>query len=60
MAQAIEKYIYRSNDPLHIDYVPNVFKFAKISAKGTQELLKRYERAQKRRRRPYVTTSKFS
>ena len=61
MAQV--KYIYlsgtKSNDPLHIVYVPNVFKFTKISAKGTQESLKRYERSQKRRRRPNVTTSKI-
>ena len=50
MAQVIKKYIYlsgaKSNDPLHIVYVPNIFKFTKISAKGTQELLKWYERAQ--------------
>ena len=63
MAQVIKKYIYlsgaKSNDPLHIVYVPNVFKFTKISAKGTQESLKRYERSQKRRRRPNVTTSKI-
>ena len=43
MAQVIKKYIYlsgaKSNDPLHIVYVPNVFKFIKISAKGTQESL---------------------
>ena len=41
MVQVIKKHIYlsgaKSNDPLHIVYVPNVFKFAKISAKGTQE-----------------------
>ena len=47
MAQVIKKYIYlsgaKSNDPLHIVYVPNIFKFTKISAKGTQELLKWYE-----------------
>ena len=46
MAQVIKKYIYlsgaKSNDPLHNVYVPNVFKFTKISAKGTQESLKRY------------------
>ena len=51
MAQVIKKYIYlsgaKSNDPLHIVYVPNVFKFTKISAKGTQESLKQYEGAQK-------------
>ena len=56
IAQAIKKHIYlsgtKSNDPLHIVYVPNVFKFTKISAKGTQESLKQYERSQKRRRRP--------
>ena len=38
MAQVIQKYIYlsgaKSNDPLHIIYVTNVFKFIKISAKG--------------------------
>ena len=63
MAQVIKKYIYlsgrKSNDPLHIVYVLNIFKFTKISAKGTQESLKRYERAQKRQRRPSVTTSKI-
>ena len=40
MAQVIKKYIYfsgaKSNDPLHFIYIPNVFKFTKISAKGTQ------------------------
>ena len=59
--QVIKKHIYlsgtKSNDPLHIVYVPNVFKFTKISAKGTQESLKRYKRSQKRRRRANVTTS---
>ena len=63
MAQVIKKYIYlsgvKSNDPLHIVYIPNVLKFTKISTKGTQESLKRYERSQKRRRRPNVTTSKI-
>ena len=51
IAQVIKKDIYllgaKSNDPLHIVYVPNVFKFTKISAKGTQESLKQYEGAQK-------------
>ena len=41
MVQVIKKYIYlseaKSNDPLDIVYVPNIFKFTKISAKGTQE-----------------------
>ena len=64
MAQVIKKYIYlsgaKSNDPLHIVYLPNIFKFTKISAKRTQESLKRYEPSQKRRRRPNVTTRKFS
>ena len=50
MAQVIKKYINlsgaKSNDSLHIDYVPNVFKFTKISAKQTQESLKRYDQAQ--------------
>ena len=36
MAKVIKKYIYlsgaKSNDPLHIEYVPNVFKFTKILA----------------------------
>ena len=63
MAQVIKKYIYlsgaKSNDPLHIVYVPNVFKFTEISAKGTEESLKRYERTQKHRRRPSLTTSKI-
>ena len=63
MAQVIKKYIYlsgaKSNDPLHIVYVPNVFKFTKISAKGTQESLKRYEQSQKHGRRPNITTSKI-
>ena len=49
MAQVIKKYIYlpgaKLNDPLHIVYIPNVFKFTKISAKGIQESLKQYERA---------------
>ena len=53
MDQVIKKYIYlseaKSNDPLHIVNVPNIFKFTKISAKGTQE----------RRRRPNITTSKI-
>ena len=47
MVQVIKKYIYlseaKSNDPLDIVYVPNIFKFTKISAKGTQKLLKWYE-----------------
>ena len=63
MAQVIKKYIFlsraKSNDPLHIDYLPNVFKFTKIPAKRTQESLKRSEWAQKRQRRPNVTTSKI-
>ena len=46
MAQVIKKYIYlseaKSNNPLHIDYIP-VFKFTEISAKRTQESLKWYE-----------------
>ena len=33
MAQEVKKYIYfsetKSNDPLLIDYIPNVFKFTK-------------------------------
>ena len=41
MAQVIKKYIYlsaaKSNDPLHIVNVPNIFKFTKISVKGIQE-----------------------
>ena len=62
MAQVIKK-IYlpfraKSNDPLHIVYVPYVFKFTKILAKGIQESLKRSERAQKRLRRLNVTTGK--
>ena len=52
MAQVIKKYIFlsgaKSNDSLHVDYVPNVFKFTKIQAQQTQESLKRYERTQKR------------
>ena len=63
MAQVIKKYIYllgaKSNDPLHFDYVPNVFKFTKISTKQTQKSLKQYEQAQKCQRRPNVTTSKI-
>ena len=63
IAQVIKKHIYlpgaKSNDPLHIVYVPNVFKFTKISAKGTQESLKWYEQSQKCRRRTTVTTSKI-
>ena len=63
MDQVTKKYIYlsgaKSNDPLHIVYVPNVFKFTKISAKETQESLKQYERAQKSRRRSNITTSKI-
>ena len=63
MAQVIKNYIFlswgKSNDPLHIDYVPNVFKFTKIPAKRTQESLKRYEWAQKRPRRQKVKTSKI-
>ena len=63
MSQVIKKYIYlsgeKSYDPLHVDYVPNVFKFTKISAKRTQESLKQYELSQKRRRTPNVTTSKI-
>ena len=40
MAQVIKKYIFlsgaKSNDPLHTDYVPNVFKFTKMNPKITQ------------------------
>ena len=64
MAQVIEKYIYlpgaKSNNPLlHIDYVSNVLKLTKISAKQTQKSLKRNERVQKRQRIPNRTTSKI-
>ena len=64
IAQVIKKHVYlssgaKSNDPLHIVYVPNVSKFTKISANRTQEPLKRYERSQNHRRRPNVTTSKI-
>ena len=63
MSQVIKKYIYlsgeKSYDPLHVDYVPNVFKFTKISAKRTQESLRQYELTQKRQRRPNATTSKI-
>ena len=63
MAQVIKNYIFlsggKSNDPLHVDYVPNVFKFTKIPAKRTQESLKRYEWAQKRQRKQKVKTSKI-
>ena len=60
MAQVIEKYIYlagaKSNNPLlHIDYVSNVLKLTKISAKQT----KRNERVQKRQKIPNRTTSKI-
>ena len=38
MAQVIKNHIYlsgaKSNDPLHITYIPDVFKFTGISAKG--------------------------
>ena len=61
VAQVIKNYIYLSgaklNDPLHIVYVSNVFTFFNISAKQTQASLKRYERAQKRLRRPNITTT---
>ena len=46
MAQIIKIYIYpgaKLNNPLHIDYIPNDFKFTKTSAKQTQEPLKLYE-----------------
>ena len=63
MAQVIKNYIFlseaKSNDPLHIGYVPNVFKFTKTPAKRTQESLKRYERAQKGQRRQNVKTSEI-
>ena len=63
IAQVIKKDIYllgaKSNDPLDIVYVPNVFKFTEISEKRTQDSLKRHEQSQKRRRRPNVTTSKI-
>ena len=63
MAQLIKKYIYllgtKLNNPLHIDYISNVFKFTKISAKWTQESLKWYEQAQKHQRRPNIKTSKI-
>ena len=63
MAQVIKEYIYlseaKSNYPIHIDYVPNVFKFTNISAKRTQESLKRYEGAHKHQRRPNAITSKI-
>ena len=63
MAQVIKKYIYLSgaklNNPLHIDYIPNVFKFTKNSAKRTQVSFKWYEHGQKCQRRPNVTTSKI-
>ena len=63
VVQVIKNHIFlsaaKSNDPLHIDYVPNVFKFTKIQAKRTQESLKRYERAQKGQRRQNVKTSEI-
>ena len=61
MTQVIKTYLSgaKSNDPLYIVSVPNVLKLTKISAKGTQESLKRYEQSQKRRRRPNVTTTKI-
>ena len=63
MAQVIKNYIFlsgaKSNDPLHIDYVPNVFRFTKIPAKQTQESLKWYEWAQKRQWRQNVKTSEI-
>ena len=63
MDQVTKKYVYfsgaKSKDPLHIVYVPIVFKFTNISAKGTQESLSWYERAQRPRRRPNITTSKI-
>ena len=63
MVQAIKKYFYVSgaklNDPLHIDYSPDVFKFTKISAKLTQESLKGYELAQKHQIGPNVATTKI-
>ena len=49
----------KSNDLLHIYYVPNVFKFTKIPAKRTQGSLKWYERTQKCQRRPNIPTSKI-
>ena len=55
-------YIYpgaKLNDPLHIDYSPNVFKFTKISAELTQESLKGYELGQKCQIRPNVGTTKI-
>ena len=63
MAQVIKTNIFlsgaKSNDPLHIDYVPNVFQFTKIPVKRTEESLKRYEREQKRQRRQNVKTKKI-
>ena len=52
IAQVIKKDIYlweaKLSDPLHILSVPNIFKFAKVSVTGTQKLLQRYERPQKK------------
>ena len=49
-AQVIKKYIYLSgpklNDPFHIDYISNLLKFTKISAKRTHESLKQHEQTQ--------------
>ena len=45
MDQVTKKYIYlsgaKSNDPLHIVYIANAFKFTNTLAKGTQGSLRR-------------------
>ena len=59
--QVIKRYIFllgvKSNDPLYIDYIQNVFKFTEIPAKRTQESIKCYGRAQKPQRRRNMKTS---
>ena len=62
MAQVIKKiyFPFRGKIERFTSYwLLSKFKFTKIQAQRTQESLKRYERAQKRQRRPNVTTSKI-
>ena len=64
IAQVIKKYIYlsgaKSNDSLHTVSLPNIFKFTKISVKGTQNHSNGMNETKETcRRKPHITTRKI-